>query len=351
MTTWPKLTTLSLSSSSSKEVITHHITAIGMRFPGLKELSLSPCVDELSTSLVLSYYPWMKSLQVLKYGVTFDLEYLDEGPKCKEGALSSLLVYLGDIQDDNWGMVSLVLHQTQGTLQEIDFDIRIGTDDLEYLRSNVGSGWQMPHYAPQLEVLKMTTDAIKVTPRILEFMPPNLKTLELDFDLSSPLDDQAPIEQYLHRFVQHSHLKELVVRFHSLDTFDTVLNAIYHLGLLQRLTMSLSEKWDSKQMQSFLERLPNGCPRLICLELDCDNAPSSCSLNALKRLEHLKQFAFSIEDVDDDGIFWHAIQTFTQLEWIRIYPKHAVDISAIRRLQEQRQDLTITTDHWFCPFE
>ncbi|CDH59322.1 predicted protein [Lichtheimia corymbifera JMRC:FSU:9682] len=352
MTTWPKLTTLSLSVSSSKEVITrHHITTIGMRFPALKELSLSPCVDELSTSLVLSYYPWMKSLQVLKYGVTFDLEYLDEGAKCEEGALSSLLVELCDIRDDNWGMVSLVLHQHQGTLQEIDFDIQIDTDDQDYLRSNVGFGWQMPHYAPQLEVLKMTADAIKVTPQILEFMPPNLKTLELDFDLSSPLDDKAPIGQYLHRFAQHSHLKELVVRFRSSDTIDIVLNAIHHLGLLQHLMISFPKKWDFKQMQSFLQQLPNGCPRLTCLELDCDNPPSSCSLNALKRLEHLKQFAFSIEDVDGDDIFWLAIQTFTQLEWIRIHPKRAINLSAIRHLQEKRPDLTITLDKLFYRFE
>lgn len=177
-------------------------------------------------------------------------------------------------------------------------------------------------------------------------LPPSLKKLQLDFYPSFHHDNYARYARYLRRYANHSQLKELLIVFDTSEDIDNVLEAILHLGQLQRLSIRIKGDWESTQMQGFLDGLCEACPNLSSLGINCNNAPSTHTMNALKRLEHLEEFGFSIEGMDDNDGFWHAIETFSQLKCIDIHPSKASNMHRRRYLHEQRPDLRITINSW-----
>ncbi|CDH57633.1 predicted protein [Lichtheimia corymbifera JMRC:FSU:9682] len=108
--------------------------------------------------------------------------------------------------------------------------------------------------------------------------------------------------------------------------------------------------WDSYEMEAFFEKLAKGCSRLACLEINHTQRPSIGSIHALKQLESLKRFNFSIQNTSDNDDFWEAIQDLSQLECIRIYPAREVNMSKIRYLKSQRPDLEVIVDAMFSRF-
>lgn len=103
-------------------------------------------------------------------------------------------------------------------------------------------------------------------------------------------------------------------------------------------------------MDGFIEGLVKECPHLVCLEVGCANALPTSFVDALKHLEHLKRLAIPIKSVADDGSLWKAIESVTQLEEIRIYPRTAANLDDVRHLKKQRPDLHITLDEGFRRF-
>ncbi|CDH57661.1 predicted protein [Lichtheimia corymbifera JMRC:FSU:9682] len=99
--------------------------------------------------------------------------------------------------------------------------------------------------------------------------------------------------------------------------------------------------WDSTLMQGFLTGIAKGCPNISFLEVSCGNAPSTCSMNALKQLAHLERFGFSIAGMDGDDAFWHTIETFSQLKCIHIFSSHSTNMHRLRCFREKRPDLEV----------
>ncbi|KAJ8658004.1 hypothetical protein O0I10_006275 [Lichtheimia ornata] len=146
---------------------------------------------------------------------------------------------------------------------------------------------------------------------------------------------------YLDRYANHTKLKELVISVDTVADTDNVLDAVLHLGQLERLKILFSRAWKSTQVQGFLDRLSEACPNLSSLAITCDNAPSTQSINTLKRLDHLEELGFSIKGLDHDDGFWQAIKTFSQLKCIHVHPGKSINRHRRSSLQKQRPDLKI----------
>ncbi|KAJ8658028.1 hypothetical protein O0I10_006299 [Lichtheimia ornata] len=362
MVKWPKITRLSFSQGE-KDVGCDQIKAIGKRFPSLKELSLYPCEDIQLTRVVLDSYPRMKHLHICMDSPIADLTYSEEGPPCNHAGITHLSVYVdcsfweADDFRDPWQSVIPILKEIHQTLEYLKIDVNFANDnedvyDLEYPRLKklflFNSGWWIPRNAPILEELTMTSRTIRENPAVLDTIPPNLKRLELRLGHASPYlrDEKAAVSAYLHRLANHSQLKELVIHFHDALIISNVLEAIQHLGRIESLNLIFTRTWrscvwDSYVMDSFVDGLAKGCPRLSNLEINCKNAPSTYTVNALKQLEDLKQLVFSVEEMDPDDNIWHAFETFKQLKCIRIYSVKGANMDAIRYLQGQWPNLKI----------
>lgn len=357
-TTWPKLTTLCFCNQ--EEAITcDQIVAIGNRFPSLKILSIYPCQDPQLTHVVLDYYPQMKSVKLDYDGPEDGITYMDEGPQCEDVGITEFSLEVYCSKSRPWRNVISILRQHQKTLEFIDFDTDAENEpeaihDFHYIRLKKlclgNSGWWIPHNAPMLEDMTIASRTIRANPAVFDTIPPMLRRLELKVDHVPRLPDiKASVSGYLHRFAQHSQLKELVIHFQRMTNMSNVLEAIHHLGQLERLKMRFPRMWDASHwyhygMDKFTDGLVKGCPRLCNLEINCMGAPSIHSINALKQLEHLEQFAFAITSMAGDDNFWYALQTFKQLKCIRIFQAQAFNMEDIRRLQGQRPDLKIVVD-------
>ncbi|KAJ8657988.1 hypothetical protein O0I10_006259 [Lichtheimia ornata] len=364
MVKWPNLTRLSFSNTE-KDVGCDQIKAIGKRFPSLKVLSLYPCEEIQLTNVVLDTYPRMNQLDFCMDSPAADLTYTEEGPQCSDVGITDISVHV-DRSDwegyhiDPWENLIPILKENHKTIQHFKIDMDFEDDnkdvyDLEYPRLKklclFNSGWWIPRNAPILEELTMTSRAIKGNPAVLDTIPPTLKRLELKLGRAAYHlnDETSAVSAYLHRLANHSQLKEVVVHFHDALIISNVLDAIQHLGRIQNLTLIFTRMWgpcvwESYEMDRFVDGLAKGCPRLSSLEINCKNAPSTYTVNALKRLEHLEQLVISIEEMGGDDGFWHALETFKQLKCIRIYSAKAANMDAIRHLQGQRPDLKIIFD-------
>lgn len=212
-------------------------------------------------------------------------------------------------------------------------------------------GWWIPGKAPMLEELRISAYTIWENVAVLDTIPSTLRKLELGLDENLDLGHIGSVEHYLHGLAQQSQFNQLLIHFYNLSDIQSILNAIHRLDQLQHLMISFKTKWDYSQMERFIAGLGQGCPKLICLEIQCLNAPSIYFLNALKQLEYLKRFGFSINGMGGNDGFWRAIQSISQLMCIRIYPASAANMDDIRRLQEQRPDLKIILDRRFTRFE
>lgn len=359
--TWPKLTTLCFSNV--EEAITcEQIVAIGKRFPSLKILSIYPCQDPQLTHVVLDYYPRMKSVKLDYDGPEDGITYMDEGPQCEDVGITEFSLEVFCSKSHPWRNAISILTQHQKTLECINFDTDADNEpeeihDMKYVRLKklcLGkSGWWIPRKAPMLEELTIASRTIRANPEVFDTIPPKLRRLELKVDHAPRLPDiKAAVSGYLHRFAQHSQLKELVIHFQSMTDMSNVLEAIHHLGQLESLKMRFARKWDACDwsdygMETFTDGLVKGCPRLYTLEINCMGAPSIHSINALKRLEHLEEFAFAITSMAGYDNFWYALQTFKQLKRIRIFQAQVFNMEDIRHLQGQRPDLKIVVDMLF----
>ncbi|KAJ8657992.1 hypothetical protein O0I10_006263 [Lichtheimia ornata] len=204
--------------------------------------------------------------------------------------------------------------------------------------------------APILEELKMTSNAIKANPAILDTIPSTLKKLKLKLEDGRNHVDPNTIERYLGRVAQQCQIQELTIHVDMFVAFENVLQAVYRFSMLQRLMLKFRRDWQPYQTERFLEGLVNACPHLSSLGIDCNHAPSTYSMNALKRLVHLKEFAFSIKDMGPYDSFWHELRTFSQLKCIRVRDEDPITKFQIRQLKKHRPDMNVIIDGWYQPF-
>ncbi|CDS06442.1 hypothetical protein LRAMOSA08970 [Lichtheimia ramosa] len=224
----------------------------------------------------------------------------------------------------------------------------------------IDSGWWILRNAPMLEELDITSKTISTNPAIFNTTPTNLRKLRILLSNGRYLSRNIAVARYIYSFSQQSQLQHIDISIDSHDNTQDVLDAICHLHQLRRLSINLLEDrhsyarepmvWNSHAMEQFLDTLSQSSSQLSCLEIRYKNAPSSYSINALKRLEYLKQFAFSIDGIDDDYSFWNAIQTMPQLETISIYPTSAVKKDDINFLIHHRPSMKIIISGYFTPF-
>ncbi|KAJ8657965.1 hypothetical protein O0I10_006236 [Lichtheimia ornata] len=353
MSTWPNLKSLSIHRAQ-EPITCDQIIGIWQRFPSLNHLGLHPCSDMQSAFIVSDYLPSINSLGINTLDTDIDIMYTDQGSVSDLLGVTHIAIEGILPSNDVFVDIGCVLKHHQKTLVEIEWDMdnddesdnrdfyHIQYSQLKKLTLNK-SGWWIPRNAPLLEELIMTSEAINAYPAVLDMVPPTLKKLEFRLDEGPELADTSTIKGYLDRIAQHSHpLHEVILHSYTMNNIINVVDAIHPLNQLQRLMIRVTRRCDSHQMDRFVERLTRGCPNLSCLEIICREGLSMHSINALKRLENLKECIFSIKRIDDDhGSFWHALEMFTQLKWIRIHPAIATNIEDIRRLKEKRPDMTI----------
>lgn len=361
MTTWPNITELSIKFTG-EELTSDGVIRLGKSFPSLKKLHLYPCHDVESALLIPQYCSLLTMVELEIDMLRVDVTYWNDIVGSEELAMTRLSIRIedwGDEDDDPFVDVGPLLRQYHTTLEAIEWSIyperyygdfyHIQYPHLKKLSLGTSGSWILRN-APLLEDLKMTCIAINADPEILDIIPPRLKKLELELDVGHKMEDRNAIIQYTHRLSQQCILHELAIRFDTSQMYRDMLDAIPSLATLKRLMIGASGKWDVYEMESFLDSLVNGCPNLSRLEINCKNAPSTYSLDTLKRLTQLKQFAFSIADTDGYDSFWHALRTFSQLKYIRIYPTNAVNKSVIQHLKEHRPDMKVIVDGRFKRF-
>ncbi|KAJ8657599.1 hypothetical protein O0I10_006663 [Lichtheimia ornata] len=350
--TWPKVTTLAIVNAV--DVFGYdEIKAMCERFPSLKQLTIDSCPDLQSTSIIHQYYPSMRSLHVTGKFPHVVLRYSDQGPQCDEPGITDLVICM-----DKWNRLlpdpelSLLFKQHHQTLESIKLEIHTAFDDasiydIQYPRLKKlhldESGWWIPRNAPMLEELCITSTTFNTHPVVLDTIPPKLKQLKLVLGDGSQLDNKSPIEGYLHRYVDHPHLRQLAIDTNNMNNINNVLDAICHLYQLQSLIFVYRE-WDSNQMESFFHQLVHACPDLAKLLFTCTKAPSMASMLVLKQLANLQHIGILMETLDEDQGFWEALSALTQLEHVAINGSKAANMHEIRRLKERRPDLKITLD-------
>ncbi|KAJ8658011.1 hypothetical protein O0I10_006282 [Lichtheimia ornata] len=351
MTTWSKLTTLMISNA--REMITRdEVNAIGKRFPSLTKLQLYPWQDPESTRMVFDCYPWMNSIDIVKISSAFNIAYYQHKPRRTGNGVTNIDIRVYSMKDDDWKYLIHILREHSLTLEwmyvyVVVVNVHEEVHNIKYpcLKHLIldHSGWWIPRNAPMLEDLEIQQLSYCLEVRVVpDTASPKLKRLQVHRDCPTHTGDTPPLERYLHQLAQHAQLQDLDVTLYSLERIDHILDAMLHLGSLVRLMMFVTSDWGSTSMHRFLAGLSKGCPKLSSLGISCHNAPSACSMNALKQLLHLERFGFSIEGMDSDDAFWHAIETFPQLKSIYIFPSNETNIRRLRYLKEKRPDLKIT---------
>ncbi|KAI7875492.1 hypothetical protein K492DRAFT_210897 [Lichtheimia hyalospora FSU 10163] len=358
MTPLHNMTALSIVNAI-KAITCDQVVEIWKRCPSLQELKLHPCTDIQSTSMVSEYRPSLTGLELEICSGQIALSYFDQGQTCEEMGITHLSIHGFSSTCYNCKDLACLLKHNQRTLNYLLWNVNLDMNDnsiydiqFPNLKKLVlyQSGWWIPRNAPMLEDLYVTQKVIRSNNHVFDTAPSHLQKLEMTLYNPTTLDEKKAIEHYLSRVAQQSRLKKLVVYFNSMDNVATMLDAICRLHQLEYLTISFHRSWDAYQMERFMDKLSKSCPRLTCLETQSNNAPSTYSMNALKRLEHLTHFAFSVDCTDGYDSFWNAILTFSQLKFIRIYPATAVTRSALGHLNEQRPDMKIIVGKGFTRF-
>lgn len=354
MTTWPNMKTLSITQAR-KKISSNQVVEISKRFPSLKCLTLLPCDDTQSALVLPEYCPSISRLQIRMIDNGVQLTYSDEGYPSDQQGITALSIHgflWTRYSDQDHDIIPLLKHY-HNKLYHLEWDIVLDINgdvvySLQYphLKKLLLNrcGWWIPRNAPTLEELEITSDSLSTNAHALDTISPHLQILKLRLHGAMLLSGMSSVEHCLNRLAQEAQLKELVMHFNSIDTMDgtgRVLDAICGLKELTRLQVGFTNAWDVYQMERFVEQLVKGCHHISSLEIKCDNAPSTHSVNALKRLKSLRRMTFSIKGINDDRKFWNAIETFSQLKHITIYPADAINDSEIRRLEEQRPDMEI----------
>lgn len=355
MSTWPNLNELSIFAAE-EDISCEQVIGIWKRFPSLKKLSLHPCSDIESALVVTDHFPSMRRLELEIDDVGIRIIYEDEGQHFEELGITNLCVSCNQMSIDNtYECVTSLLQKHHKTLEQMEWHVDpsingMDLQDIKYPRLTTlilfTSGWWIPRNAPLLEQLQIEPSIIKYNPEVIRTIPPNLKRLSFEF----PRNIGSSIKQSPCRLGQLPQLRQLDMNLSLPQDISHIFDGSFCLDQLQRLKLWFRDDLDSYQMEGFIEGLVKGCPHLLCLEVECGNAPPTSFVNALNPLEHLKQLAISIKAVDDDGSFWKAIQSFTHLQSIRVYPCMAANMDDIRHLKKQRPDLHITLDPYFTRF-
>lgn len=351
-TPMPKMTLLSITLT--RDVISkEEVVGIMERFPSLKKLILSPCIDLQSAFVVPKYSPSLHDLRINVYNEErkAELTYTDNGQPYGRPGITDLCMGNYAWHHFNQHEIAALLKDYSSTLNRMNWympldnynDNKITGIEYPCLTKLVieSAGWWLPPNAPMLEDLTITSRAICSNHTVLDTVPPKLKKLTLLLSRGSSPDNMAPIIRYLGRFSHHSHLKELVVRFDSMEQMHQGLPIISRLNQLERLTI-LDYIWDYPT--TILEELVNGCPQLTYLDIGLGRPPTTHAINILKRLKYLQHFTVSINGIMDHGDFLAALHTFSQLKCIRIRPQHRlnkVNKDAIGRLMMHRPDLEV----------
>ncbi|KAJ8658027.1 hypothetical protein O0I10_006298 [Lichtheimia ornata] len=361
MTPWPNMTTLSLFCQGAS-LDRDEIIRICQRFPALRKFDLHSCTDMESALIIPRYCPLLKSVELAFEELSVGVAYSDRNTGSEKVEVTKISVCMDDweeFSDVAFTHLYPALRQNHTTLEEIQWDISPerdfhDLDNIQYPRlkklSLLTSAPSIIDNAAILEELKMTSKAIKASPTILDTIPSTLKKVKLKLDGGRDHVDTNTIARYLGRVVKQCQIHELTIHFDTSVAFESVLHAIYRFNMLQGLMLCFSGNWEPFQMERFLDRLVNKCPYLSCLEINCMNAPSISSINALKRLVHLKQFSFSTKDMGPYDSFWLTLRTFSQLRCIRVRPEDPVTKVQIRHLTKHRPDMNVIIDGWYQPF-
>lgn len=355
MSTWPKLTELSIFGAE-EDISCDQIIGIWKRFPSLKKLCLHPCQDIESALVVTNHFPSMRRLELEINEMGIRLVFEDQGHHSEEPGVTNLSLSCNQMSIDNtYEHVTSLLQKHHKTLEHMEWDVDrsihgMDLQDIKYPRLTTlflhTSGWWIPRNAPMLEDLNVEANIIKSNPEVIRTIPPKLK--KLSFGL--PRNIGSSIKQSLSHLGRLSQLRQLDMNLYRPSNISHIFDTSTSLQHLQRLRLKLRDNLDFYEMDGFVEGLVKECPHLVCLEVDCDNALPTYFVDALKPLEHLKQLAIPIKSVADDGSLWKAIESITQLEQIRIYPRTAANLDDIRHLKKQRPDLHITLDEYFRHF-
>lgn len=182
------------------------------------------------------------------------------------------------------------------------------------------AGWWILRNGFMLEELDITTSTVSMNTNVLDTIPPKLQKLEIRLGSSPELESNTLIIDYLDRISQQCSLKDLGMEFHSEGDFEEVIDAICHLHQLERLSIRILDNWDPHHMEASLNKLITGCPFLTSLKILPYNEASTRAISTLKRLEHLKELPFHIEDMGANEGSWYAIHSFSHLKTLRIYP-------------------------------
>lgn len=355
VTTWPKMTTLSIHEEGGV-LNPAEVKSICRRFPSLKRLEFYPCPDIRTALMIPRCCPLLKRAQIDIDNDVVGVSYVDTDTGSGEVVVTKLSVYFEFEDDEPLEESSHILRQHHGTLEGIKWNVWLERDyddlaDIQYPHLKTLAlltyGPPLIQNAPMLEELTLSATAIDDNFAVLETIPPTLKKLKLILvEIPDEFDTRA-LKRCLYRVSQHCQLQDLAIRFGNSYGDPDVLAAIYHFKTLQRLMLSFCWRSEPHQMEGFLDGLVNGCPRLSCLKLNSINAPSTHAINTLKGLLQLEELALSIMDMDLDDAFWDSLRTFPQLRCIRVYDKDPVNMIPIRRLAEDRPEMNIIIDDFF----
>lgn len=349
-TTWPTITTLSLTYATT-DITCNQIIEIWKRFPSLKKLDLSPGTSIQSALVVCDYCPTMKGLYISVDDLRIYLTYSDVGTCSEDPGITKLIIRTEDAGGKRCRDTSSIIRRHRNTLEHLewDMDIRNDTENIAHIqlprRTKLRLDtpvWQMIRNAPMLEELMLSSMIIINQPHVLDTIPPRLKSLDLRILGCLFGDHKSSLLRYLNRIALQHQLKHLAIHFSITDNDANILDAIYQHRHLECLKVILTNDWDSYRMARFVDGLVRSCTRLSHLQVLCNYPPSTNSMNLLKRLSRLNQFTFPVCGTGEDDSFWNAIRTFPQLKCITLYGPLDAEYARMKHLKQQRPDMKIS---------
>ncbi|KAI7874675.1 hypothetical protein K492DRAFT_240717 [Lichtheimia hyalospora FSU 10163] len=204
---------------------------------------------------------------------------------------------------------------------------------IEYYEEWMSGLWRNSNFCSLKEISIALTPYVNVTTLLIREAYAGIT-----YDQVVAIGRSFPSLKDLELTLRNVQLNELVLIIGPLKNNERMLNNISNLHHLRRLVIS-SGDFDIYQLKGFPESLAQGCPELDSLRFNCEFSPSSDFIDALKPLEHLKEFAFSIEGASQD--IWGSIQTLSQLQRIEIYPASAFKVSDLISFNQHRPDIQV----------